>query len=141
MLHEQVITLSKYRLDKAKETYETAIENLKNDRYLDANNRAYYSIFHAMRAILALDGVDFKRHSAVISYLRENYMKTERLDRSLSDIIGRASMVRNKSDYEDFYIASKGEAEEQVGDAKVFILAIEGYLESRWQALAVGGEG
>ena len=140
MLHEQITILSKYRLDKAKETYATALENLENDRYLDANNRAYYSIFHAMRAVLALDGADFKKHSAVISKFREDYIKTKRLDRVLSDIIGRASIVRNKSDYEDFYIASKGEAEEQVSDAKAFIATVEEYLEGRWQDLAVGGE-
>ena len=132
MLHDQIITLSRYRLNKAKETYGTASENLENERYLDANNRAYYSIFHAMRAVLALDGVDFKKHSAVISNFRENYIKTKRLDRVLSDIIGKASIVRNKSDYEDFYISSKGEAVDQVSDAKVFIAAIEVYLEGRW---------
>ena len=133
MLREQTITLSKYRLDKAKETYATAIENLENDRYLDANNRAYYSIFHAMRAILALDEVDFKKHSAVISNFRENYIKTKYLDRVLSDIIGKSSIVRNKSDYEDFYIASKDEAEEQLKDAKKFITTVEKYLEGRWK--------
>jgi len=139
MSHEQIVTLSRYRLDKAKETYATALENLTNDRYLDANNRAYYAIFHAMRAILALDGVDFKKHSAVISHFRENYLKLKQLDRSLSDIIGRASIVRNKSDYEDFYIASKDEAEEQVNDAKSFIDAVEVYLDGRWKAVDLGG--
>jgi uncharacterized protein (UPF0332 family) len=132
MLHEQIVTLSKYRLDKAKETYATALENLKNNRYLDANNRAYYSIFHAMRAVLALDGVDFKKHTAVISNFRESYIKTNRLDRVLSDIIGRASIVRNKSDYEDFYVTSINETEEQVNDAKVFIDVIEEYLKGKW---------
>jgi len=131
----QIAVLSRYRLDKAKETYATALENLANERYLDANNRAYYAIFHAMRAVLALDGVDFKKHSAVIAFFREHYIKTQRLDRTLSDIIGRASIVRNKSDYEDFYIATKGEAEAQVDDAKIFIVALEGYLESRWGQL------
>lgn len=88
---------------------------------MDANNRAYYAIFHSMRAILALDGADFKKHSAVISFFRENYIKTGYLERSLSDIIGRAGIVRNKSDYEDFYIASKDEAEEQVNDSRLFV--------------------
>jgi uncharacterized protein (UPF0332 family) len=132
MSHEQAVTLSKYRLDKAKETHATAIENLGNERYLDANNRAYYAIFHSMRAILALDGVDFKKHSAVISAFRENYIKPAILDRVLSDIIGRASIIRNKSDYEDFYFASKDEAREQVHDAEAFIIAVEEYLETKW---------
>jgi len=139
MLHEQIVSLSSYRLSKAKETYATSLENLEKGRYLDANNRAYYAIFHAMRSILALDNVDFKKHSAVISNFRENYIKTKRLDRNLSDIIGRASMVRNKSDYEDFYIASRDEAEIQVNDAKQFIAAVERYLEDRWQAIDLGG--
>ena len=133
MLHEQMVVLSRYRQDKSKETWNTALVNLENDRCLDANNRAYYAIFHAMRAVLALDGVDFKKHSAVISSFRENYIKTGLLDRTLSDIIGRASMVRNKSDYEDFYIASKNEAWMQVEDAKMFIAVVAEYLENRWQ--------
>ena len=85
-----------------------------------------------MRAVLAIDVVDFKKHSAVISYFRGNYIKTNVLDRGLSDIVGRASIVRNKSDYEDFYIASKDETEAQVTDAAVFIAAIELYLQSKW---------
>jgi len=141
MSYEQAVTLSRYRLEKAEATYATAEQNLENSRYMDANNRAYYSIFHAMRAVLALDGVDFKKHSAVISFFREQYIKTSKLDRTLSDIIGRASIVRNKSDYEDFYIASKEEAEEQVRDAKLFIDVVEKHLETRWQATGLGGEG
>jgi len=141
MSHEQAVTLSRYRLEKARETQATAEQNLNNNRYMDANNRAYYSIFHAMRALLALDGVDFKKHSAVISFFREQYIKTSRLDRTLSDIIGRASIVRNKSDYEDFYITSKEEAEEQVSDAKLFIDSVEEYLEIRWQTTDLGGDG
>ena len=35
--------------------------------YRSANNRAYYSIFHAIRSVLALDGFDSKKHSGVIS--------------------------------------------------------------------------
>jgi len=34
--------------------------------YASANNRAYYAIIHAMRAVLTLDGEDFKKHFAVI---------------------------------------------------------------------------
>ena len=31
-------------------------------RYLAANNRTYYSIFHAIRAVLALERIDFRKH-------------------------------------------------------------------------------
>ena len=133
MSDKQDVTLSRYRLDKAKETYTTALVNLANDRYMDANNRAYYAIFHAMRAILALDGADFRKHSAVIAYFREHYIKSKQFDKILSDIVGNASFVRNQSDYEDFYVTSKDEATVQVNDAESFIAAVEEYLAVRWQ--------
>ena len=39
-------------------------------------HRSYYAIFHAMRAVLALDGIDMKRHSGVMSEFRRLYIKT-----------------------------------------------------------------
>jgi len=40
---------------------------LAGESYRSAANRAYYAIFHAMRAVLALDGVDMKHHSGIIA--------------------------------------------------------------------------
>jgi len=68
---EKNLTLSKYRLEQSEEFLNSAIKNLAMDELKTANNRAYYSIFHAMRAVLALDEVDFKKHSGVIAYFRE----------------------------------------------------------------------
>lgn len=46
-----------------------AKDMLKSHHFRAANNRAYYAIFHAMRAVLALDGFDSKKYSGLISYL------------------------------------------------------------------------
>lgn len=43
-------------------------------RYKNALNRAYYSIFHAMRAVNALDGFDISKHSGVIAHFNQNYV-------------------------------------------------------------------
>ena len=132
MLNEKSITLSKYRLEQAKEFLESAIKNLEMNEYKTANNRAYYSVFHSMRAVLALDEVDFKKHSGVIAYFRENYIKTKIFDRNCSDIISSTSLIRNKSDYDDFYIAEKNETIEQIENAKVLYEAVEKYLDIKW---------
>jgi uncharacterized protein (UPF0332 family) len=130
MRDDKIKSLAVYRLDKAKETYLTAVENLNNAKYLDANNRAYYSVFHAIRAVLALDEVDFKKHSGVISYFRENYIKTKLFDDKYSRIVSKASIIRGKSDYEDFYVTSKNEAQEQVDNAKIFYDAIAAFISN-----------
>ena len=100
------IDLSRYRLQKAKETLASAKRDMDAEDYASANNRAYYAIFHAMRAVLALDGEDYKKHSAVIARFTLNYLKPEILPREYGKLISNASLIRNRSDYEDFYICS-----------------------------------
>lgn len=120
--------LAKYRLETSADQIDTAELLITNHKYKDVLNRSYYSIFNAMRAVLALDGVDFKKHSAVISYFRQNYIKPKIFDTSLSEIIGTAFKIRNQSDYDDFYVASKEDAIKQLNEAKLFYNAIEKYL-------------
>ena len=131
MSSENAIYLAKHRINTAKEDLETAIDLLKMGRYKGATNRAYYAIFHSMRAVLALEGVDFKKHSGVIAFFRQNYIKTGIFDIVYSEIIQKASFIRNESDYSDFYIASKEEAEEQSENAVKFYEEVVKYFASK----------
>ncbi len=49
---------------------------------------------------------DHKKRSAVIARFTLNYLKPEILPREYSKLISNASLIRNRSDYEDFYICS-----------------------------------
>lgn len=102
MLPEQKIEISKVRFDHAKECLQDAKMLLTGERYRSAANRAYYAVFHAMREVLALDGVDMKHHSGIISEFRKRYIKIGVFDASLSGIISELSSVREGSDYNDF---------------------------------------
>lgn len=96
-----------------------------------ANNRAYYCIFHAMRAVLALDGEDFRKHSAVIARFAQRYLKPEILPRDYGKLIANASLIRNRSDYEDFYICSTEDTRRLIDGAEHFLDSIRQYLEIR----------
>ncbi len=127
-MESKVKELSKYR-------YETSLENLTdarimydNGRYKNALNRGYYSIFHSIRAVCALDGFDSSKHSGVISYFNQNYVKTEIFPKELSKLIRYASENREKADYLDFFVASKEEAEKQIKRAEKFTDEIGKYL-------------
>jgi uncharacterized protein (UPF0332 family) len=131
VLDQTKIDLSKYRIEAAYEDYHAAVDLLKMGHYKVTNNRAYYAIFHAMRAVLALDGADFKKHSGVIAYFRQNYIKSGIFDSSLSEIINDASFIRNESDYSDFYIATKEEAESLIAYSKIFLQRIKEYIDDK----------
>ncbi len=128
MLDENKISLSKHRLLSSKETLEEAEALLALGKYKGANNRAYYAIFHSLRAILALDGLDSRKHSGVIAMFNERYVKTQIFTSNYGKIVANASAIRNNSDYDDFYIATKEQAQKQVEDAKFFYSAVENFL-------------
>lgn len=126
------IDLSRYRLQKAKEMLASAKRDMEAEDYASANNRVYYAIFHAMRAVLALDGEDYKKHSAVIARFTLNYLKPEILPREYSKLISNASLIRNRSDYEDFYICSVADTNALFSGAGSFCAEVEKYLTGRY---------
>lgn len=132
MLDAARIDLSKYRLERAGEMLRTAHRDLDAGDYASANNRAYYCVFHAMRAVLALTGEDYKKHSGVISRFSEQYLKTSLLPPELSKIISMASIIRNRSDYEDFYICSIADTKKLVSDAELFLETVKVFLDRKY---------
>ncbi len=124
--------LSKYRYEKSTDMLATAKRDMEAEDYASANNRAYYCIFHAMRAVLALDGEDFKKHSAVIARFTQKYLKTEILPRRYGKLITNASLIRNRSDYEDFYICSLEDTRLLMKGAEEFLKLVEAFLEDKW---------
>ena len=86
MLNEKSRTLALYRLERAKELIDDSRKLFESGSYKSSNNRAYYAIFYAMRAVLALD-------------------------------------------YDDFYLASREEAIEQIEGAEKFYCAVEAFLK------------
>ncbi len=58
-------------------------------------------------------------------------MKAELLDKELSIIIKNSSFLREKSDYDDFFVASRTEAEQQLKGAEKFLKAAEEYLNTK----------
>jgi uncharacterized protein (UPF0332 family) len=125
------IEYAKYRIERSKEDLEAAIAMFEACHFRVANNRAYYSIFHAMRAVLAFDGFDSKKHSGIISEFRKSYIKSGIFSEELSSIIGLASEIRNASDYDDMFIASKEETEKQIKDAELFHNVVKRYIDEK----------
>lgn len=123
--------LAKYRKERAKEMLEAARENLRIGQYKTSLNRSYYAIFHAMRAANILKGFDSSKHSGVIAFFNKEYLKENILDRNLAVIIKNSSFLREKSDYDDFYVAAKKDVERQLEGAVTFLHAVEGMIDSR----------
>ena len=130
-MENSIKELSRYRYETSLEDLEDARLMYANGRYKNTLNRGYYSIFHGIRAVVALDGFDSSKHSGVISYFNKNYVKTELFPKEVSKIIRLASENREKADYLDFFIASKTEAEKQIERAETFSRYIHDFLREK----------
>lgn len=132
MEHDYKIELSKRRLEIAHERLTTAKAMLELGDYKASANRLYYAIFSAMRAVLALDGFDSKKHSGIIARFRQSYIKTGVFDTEMSKIIDDLEVIREDSDYDDFYIILKEDVEIQAKRAEYFVSEVESYLQNQY---------
>ncbi len=121
--------LIQYRINNAQEKLESAEILLNAGKYKDSIGRSYYAIFSAVRAVLVLDHVDFYKHAGVIAFFQKEYIKTQKFDIKFSKYLQNAFQIRNVCDYDDFFIASKQDAELQIEHAKEFLDAVKSYLQ------------
>ena len=119
---EKEKSLAVYRFMEAKETLVSSRLCFDNKLYKDSINRSYYVVFYAIKSILALDSVDFKRHKDAVGYFNQHYVATEIFPKELGKKVGRLKRKREVSDYDDFYVATLDEAHEQINTASLWLL-------------------
>lgn len=71
----------KANLERAVQSIEAA-RQLASGGYFDfAASRAYYAAFYAATAVLLGEGMEVSKHSAVISFIHQRFVKTGRLNK------------------------------------------------------------
>lgn len=130
-MEKHIEDLSKYRFNKANDCLNIAKKLFEGGELGYAQNRAYYAVFDAIRSITVLDGFDSSKHSGIISYFNQTYVKTGIFKPEVSKIIRLASMLREKSDYEDFYIPDNQDTEQVIQMVEQFLNYVRTYLISK----------
>ncbi|MCD8324964.1 MAG: HEPN domain-containing protein [Clostridiales bacterium] len=110
--------------------------NLFNDgSYKSANNRAFYAMEKAVRALLVLEDVEPQTHNGVLKQF--NYLfifkGTEFFNQNDYQKLAKSEQIRNASDYDDFYLASKEETLQQIEDAAYIVKKAEQYILGKKQ--------
>lgn len=117
--------LCDYRISQAEDSLKAAKISYENGLFKDSINRSYYASFYAIKAVLALEGIDFKRHKDAIGYFNKSYVATDKFSRVLGRKIGMLKQLREKSDYDDFFLAGKKDAEIQLETAELMVSEVK----------------
>jgi len=131
-MDEKKIKLAKYRLEKTKEELESARQSYNNKLLSSSLGNSYYSIFHSVRTLFALEGIDSKTHRGVSHLFNLHFVRSGLLPGKMNEILSGAFEMRLDSDYEDFYVASKEEAKEQIDNAEFFLNSILEFIKQRY---------
>lgn len=132
MNDENMKDLARVRFERAKELMKDAEELIANDSYKSANNRAFYAAEKAIKAALAAKGKDAESHTGVVRMFNMEFIHAQSEFFGHDDMSDIQSMerIRTASDYDDFYVTSKAECEEQIQKAKRVIDKVFRYLKS-----------
>ena len=82
-MDERQKDLSNYRITEADDSLKVADLCLKEGLYKDSINRSYYAVFYAIKAVLELSIVDFKRHKDVMGYFNKEYVAKDIFPREI----------------------------------------------------------
>ena len=93
----------KYRIETAYKTYEAAKVLADNGFWNSSVNRLYYALFYAVNALLILNEIPTKSHSATKSQFSMHFIKTGRLDKRYGRLLSQLFDWRQKGDYENVF--------------------------------------
>jgi len=113
--------LAKHRFERAETTLNEAVDELKRSNYRLTVNRAYYSVFYAMRAFLATVNKDSSKHSGVLALFNQYFIKTGIIPEMNFKAIQSLMDLRHEGDYQDFAQITEEEALGSFETAKMII--------------------
>jgi uncharacterized protein (UPF0332 family) len=110
----------------------TAAENQLADGMPEfAASRAYYAMFYAASALLAVRGLSLAKHSGVIGKFGELFARTGELPTQLHRHLLDAFQVRQVADYAVLRHVTGDEAALHISRAREFLAATREYLHAR----------
>lgn len=112
-------------LAKARSKLESARILHKSRKYDDAVSRAYYSMFHAAKAVLELSGIETRTHAGLIKEFGLEFVNRGYVDKVLGRALATAQEDRAYADYGIDVEITREDSEAVIRDAEKFVEAIE----------------
>lgn len=118
----------KAALDRAIQSLENSEYDLKGGFILATINRAYYTMFYTMTALLFTEGKYAKTHKGLILQFDELFIKTERFPLITAKWIGKSFDARHKADYDFDSNFEEYQAQILIENAREFLELAKKYI-------------
>ncbi|MCP5103552.1 MAG: HEPN domain-containing protein [bacterium] len=131
-MREDLKAIVKYRLEQAEESLKDASILIDSGgSFRSIINRSYYAMFYATLALIAEKGTGRSKHSGVISIFDREYVRKKIFPKEMSKLIHKSFNLRQESDYREFNIITKEDAQKIKSGAEDFLKMIRDYLKEQ----------
>lgn len=94
----------KLLVEKSQRNMEQAIKNSELNYWDLVANRLYYSMFHAVTALMMADGIKNNTHKGTSSQFGRYYVLSGQFSREDGILYSRLQTMREKADYQNTFI-------------------------------------
>jgi uncharacterized protein len=122
--------LAQYRLQQAAESLEEVRYLLTGGKSLrSVVNRIYYGMFYAVLALLIYEPYTSSKHTGVIAFFNQRFVKGKVFTESMGRSINKAFELRQRGDYIEYFELTRDQVEPLLEEGGQFLLSIKTYLE------------
>ena len=115
-------------LAKARNTFADTVLCANEQRWESAANRLYYSLFHAVSALLINAGLSVKSHRGILSLFGQQFVRTGIFSRADGSLISDLVIMRDNADYNCFFEATEEKIQPYIEPTRLLIEKIERHI-------------
>ncbi|MCX4369269.1 MAG: HEPN domain-containing protein [Duncaniella sp.] len=104
-------------IEKSDRNMEQALKNRELEYWDLVANRLYYSVFHAVTALMLTDGIKTSTHKGTSSQFGQHYVLTGKFSRVDGMLYSRLQTMREKADYQNVFTMSDDIGNQLIQDA------------------------
>lgn len=123
-------TVIEQLIEKARRNMDEAIFNASHGYWDCVANRLYYSIFHAVNALMMKDGIKCNTHKGVSSQFGLHYVKTGIFPKEDGYLYSRLQTMREKADYNNVFHMDEIEGNDWLEKTESLLDRLIEYLKS-----------
>lgn len=105
-------------VEKSQRNMEQAMRNAEMDYWDLVANRLYYSVFHAVTALMLLDGIKTATHKGTSSQFGQHYVLTGQFSREDGMLYSRLQTIREKAYYQNTFSITPDKGAKLIADAQ-----------------------
>ena len=127
----QKIITTKLLLEKSDKNMEQAVYNAAMGYWDLVANRLYYSVFHAVNAMLLIDGIKTGTHKGTSIQFGKSYVLTGVFSRQDGIVYSELQTMREKADYQNIFTLQEVEGRKLIDLTNELRTRICGYVNQK----------